>query len=407
MQERQSSGEFLTLMAAASATVAIAIDAMLPAFSDVRDHFGLPAASSDVALIITVFMAGIGVGQLVYGPLADRFGRKPVFLAGLLLYVVAGFATAFAPSLTTLLVGRFLWGLGAAGPRVVSQAMLRDRYRGDVLARAMAIILTVFLIVPTLAPVLGQAVLQLGSWRYTFAIGPIFGTLVALWSTRVTESLDESMRLALDVRSIRRSVAEVLRTPTAMGNTIALMMLTAAFLPYLASSERMYGQVYGRGSQFFLWFAATSVIMGVFTLATIRLVTRLGTKRTAMAALALLVAISVINLIATLVTAGTPNFAVFFVGTTLMVSLNTALTPLLTSRALDDVGHIAGTAASTIGALSFIGASLLSPLVDRAIDTTVTPFAIGYVAFGVIAAAAALMADRGRGRTETTLQTAI
>jgi len=199
VKERQSRGEFLGLMAAASATVAIAIDAMLPAFADVRQHFGLAATSSSSAMIVTVFMAGVGVGQLVYGTLADRFGRKPVFMAGLLLYVFAGFATALAPTLGTMLAGRFLWGLGAAGPRIVSQAMLRDRFRGDVLARAMAIVLTVFLVVPTLAPLLGQAVLQLGSWRYTFAIGPILATVVVLWSTRVSESLQASMRRPLDL----------------------------------------------------------------------------------------------------------------------------------------------------------------------------------------------------------------
>ena len=176
-------------MAAASATVAISIDAMLPAFGDVREYLGLPSDSSSVALIVTVFFAGLGVGQFVYGPLADRFGRKPVFMAGLVLYIVAGFTTTLATSLGWMLVGRFFWGLGAAGPRIVSQALLRDRFRGDALARAMAIIVTVFLIVPTLAPVLGQALLQLGSWRYTFAVGPVFGVASMLALRRRPEAV--------------------------------------------------------------------------------------------------------------------------------------------------------------------------------------------------------------------------
>lgn len=403
IEERQSRGEFLALMAAGSATAAIAIDAMLPAFAMVREHFGLGATAADAALIITVFILGLGVGQLVYGPFADRFGRKPVFIAGLLLYVVAGFATTFAPTLPLLLVGRFLWGLGAAGPRVVSQAMLRDRYRGNELARAMAIILTVFLIVPTLAPLLGQAALQLGSWRYTFAIGPVFGVFVAIWATRVTESLEPSMRRSLDPASVVRNIGEVLRTRTALGNMLALMLLTAAFLPYLGSSERLYTEVYGRGSQFFLWFAASSVVMAGFTLATSRLVGRLGTTRMTMGVFTALVLVATAFVIVTLATAGTPSFAVFVVSTILLISLTTALTPLLTSRALEDVGHIAGTAASTIGAVGFIGGALLAPFVDRAIDTTVTPFAVGYLVFGVVAAGAAAWAGTSQTTTEASL----
>jgi len=381
-------------MAAASATIAIAIDAMLPAFADVREFFELPATSSDVALIISVFMAGIGVGQFVYGPLADRFGRKPVFMAGLLLYVVAGFATTFATSLDSLLLGRFFWGLGAAGPRVVSQAMLRDRFKGDELARAMAIILTVFLVVPTLAPIIGQALLELGQWRYTFAVGPVFATIVALWSTRATESLEVDKRRAIDVRSIGRAVTEVLRTPSAIGNTLAIMMMTAAFLPYLASSERMYGEVYGRDSEFFLWFAATSIVMAGFTMSAAKSVKRFGTKRTTIGLLVLLVAATSINLLVTDFAGGVPSFAFFFVSTTIVVSLNTALSPLLASRALNDVGHIAGTAASTIGGLSFLGASFLAPFVDSAIEHTITPFAVGCFAFSVAALAFAFLADR-------------
>lgn len=389
-------------MAAGSATIAIAIDAMLPAFSEVREHFDLPASSSATALIITVFMAGIGIGQVVYGPLADRFGRKPVFMAGLLLYVLAGFATTLAPSMTTLLIGRFLWGLGAAGPRVVSQAMLRDRFDGDVLARAMAIILTVFLIVPTIAPALGQAALALGSWRLTFAIGPIFGTIVVLWSTRVSESLAVEDRRALDPRSIGRATWDVLTTRTAVANMMALMMMTAAFLPYLGSSERMYGEIYGRGSQFFLWFGATSIVMAVFTLSASKIVTTVGTRPTTMTTLALLVVASAVNLGVTLAADGVPSFVFFVSATTVIVSLNTVLTPLLTSRSLNDVGHVAGTAASTIGAISFVGASILSPFVDSAIDTTVTPFAVGSLVFAVIAAIAAFTADRSGRSTPST-----
>jgi DHA1 family bicyclomycin/chloramphenicol resistance-like MFS transporter len=383
-------------MAAASATVAISIDAMLPAFSDVREYLGLPPDSSSAALIVTVFFAGLGVGQFIYGPLADRFGRKPVFMAGLVLYVVAGFATTLATSLGWMLVGRFFWGLGAAGPRIVSQALLRDRFRGDALARAMAIIVTVFLIVPTLAPVLGQALLQLGSWRYTFAVGPVFGLVVALWSTRLTESLKPSDRRSIDLRSLARTVGAILMTRRTLGNALALMFMSAAFLPYLGSSERMYGEIYGHGDTFFLWFATSSIVMAGFTLASARAVRRVGARRTTAGAFALLLVVAVVNLAVTVGSDGVPAFAFFVVGTTLMISVQTALSPLLTSGALDEVGHVAGTAASTIGVISLLGGAMLSPLVDSAIGLTVTPFAIGFLAFSLTAALAAAWANQQR-----------
>jgi len=390
----QSRREFLALMAAASATAAISIDAMLPAFSDVREYLGLPPDSSSVALIVTVFFAGLGIGQFVYGPLADRFGRKPVFMAGLLLYVVAGFATTLATSLGWLLVGRFFWGLGAAGPRIVSQALLRDRFRGDALARAMAIIVTVFLIVPTLAPVLGQALLQLGSWRYTFAVGPVFGLIVALWSTRLTESLKPAERRPIDLRSLARTVGVILMTRRTLGNALALMFMSAAFLPYLGSSERMYGEIYGHGDTFFLWFAISSIVMAGFTLASARIVRRVGARRTTAAAFGLLLVVAAVNVAVTVISDGVPAFAFFVVGTILMISLQTALSPLLTSGALDEVGHVAGTAASTIGVISLLGGAILSPLVDSAIGLTVTPFAVGFLVFSLGAAFAAAWANK-------------
>ena len=247
---------------------------------------------------------------------------------------------------------------------------------------------------PTLAPAIGQAVLQLGSWRYTFAVGPVFGLAVLAWSTRLEETLDPADRSALDLGTIGRTMAEVVRTRTAITNAVALLMLAAAFFPYLASSERMYGEIYDRESQFFLWFAATSVAMAVVTLTPSRIVARIGTSATLRRALALLILASLANLVVTVAADGVPSFAVFFVATTLLVSLNTAITPMLNSRALDDVGHIAGTAASTIGAISFVGASLLSPLVDGAIVDTVTPFALGYVVASTVAGMAVIAAQR-------------
>ena len=142
---KQRRGELLSLLAAATAVTAIAIDAMLPAFSDVRAHFGLGDDPAQTALIVTVFISGLGIGQLVYGPLSDRFGRKPMMRIGLGIYIAAGLAATFAPTFQVLLIWRFVWGIGSAGPRTVAYAILRDRFSGDTLARAMAIMARCFM----------------------------------------------------------------------------------------------------------------------------------------------------------------------------------------------------------------------------------------------------------------------
>ena len=165
----------------------------------------------------------------------------------------------------------------------------------------MAIIVTVFLIVPTLAPVLGQTLLQLGSWRYTFAVGPVFGLIVALWSTKAHRvASSRAIAAPIDVRSLARTVGEILRTRRTLGNALALMFISAAFLPYLGSSERMYGEIYGRGDTFFLWFAISSVVMAGFTLLSARVVRRIGARRTTAGAFVLLLVVAVANVAITI-----------------------------------------------------------------------------------------------------------
>jgi DHA1 family bicyclomycin/chloramphenicol resistance-like MFS transporter len=174
------------------------------------------------------------------------------------------------------------------------------------------------------------------------------------------------------------------------------MLMSAAFLPYLGSSERMYGEIYGRADTFFLWFASGAIVMAGFTMASARLVKRFGTRRTATWTFVALIAVGVVDLAVTIASDGVPAFAFFVIATTLLISLETALTPMLTATALDEVGYAAGTAASVIGVISLLGGAMLSPIVDTAIKTTVTPFASGFLVFGVGAALATAWAVGAR-----------
>lgn len=384
----QKRSEFLALIAAASAVGAIAIDAMLPAFAEVRSHFDLGDDSAATALIVSVFIAGIGVGTFVYGPISDRFGRKPVMRAGLVIYIVAGLASTLAPTFEVLLIGRFVWGLGSAGSRTIAQAIMRDRFVGDALARGMAVIVTIFLIVPTVAPLLGQAVLSVGSWRWTFAIGPVFALLVLTWTIRLDETLAIEDRRSVAPREIAGAVKTVLTTPSALGSIVALTATTGAFLPYLGSAERIFSLIYGRGNQFALWFALNAALMGGFTMFSAWIVKRVGAEVIRRLWLAALLALAVFYVAIALATQGVPGFFVFYAMTTLVLMFETAATPLLTSSALNDVGHVAGTAASLVGAISFVGGAFLAEFVNRAIGDTVTPFAVGFVIAATVAIAA-------------------
>ena len=400
MDVKQKRSEFLALMAAATAVTAIAIDAMLPALDEVREHFGLQDTPAATAAIVSVFLGAMGLGQMIYGPLSDRFGRKPILTFGLILYVVSGIAATFAPSFGALLAARFVWGLGSAAPRIVSRAILRDRFSGDALARALAIVVSIFLIAPTLAPLVGQAVLSLGSWRYTFAVGPVFAILVLLWSSRLEETLDPQDRRSIAPRRIAGAIWTILRTPSALGSAIALTALTAAFIPYLASSERMFGMIYDRGDEFFLWFALTAAVMSGFTFLAAQIVKKIGTERTIRGWLFTLLATSAVFVVVALSADGVPGFYVFYLMTLAVVAADTSVVPLLTATALEDVGHIAGTAVSTIGALSLFGGSVLSGFIDQAIDDTVTPFAVGYLVAAIVAIVSVTWARRAQSSAQ-------
>ena len=298
-------------------------------------------------------------------------------------------ASALAPTFELLILGRVIWGFAAAAPRVVSRTVLRDKFRGDALSRAISMVTAVFLIVPTIAPLIGQAALALGSWRYTFAIGPVFALAVLLWAIRLPETLAPEDRRPLAPRAIWDAVATVLRTPSALGGTIALTALFTAFLPYLSSLERIFDQIYSRTDQFAVFFAASALTSAAVTLFTVRLVRRIGTDRTVTIWLAALIASSVVFVLVSMSNSGVPNFWLFYPVMLTVVLADGALVPLLNSQSLEDVGHIAGTATSIIGAISLFGASVLSAPINGAIDDTVTPFAVGYLMAGLIAAAAA------------------
>jgi MFS transporter, DHA1 family, multidrug resistance protein len=395
---RVGEGEFIALIAFVSALNAIAIDVMLPAFGAVREAFGLAPDATQVSLIVTVYLAGLGFGQYVFGPIADAYGRKPILYGGVVLYLLGAAGTILAPGLSAMIVFRFLWGLGAGGPRVVSRAIVRDRYHGDDMARVLAIVSGVFMIVPAVAPTVGQAMLSLGSWRYPFLFSAVFAGAVGLWSIRLKESLPADRRIPFSVHNTVASTREVLRHRTTVLMMIAMTFGMAAFIPYLGSSQLIYEEIYDRADQFAYWFGLAAVFMAIASVTASRLIKRVGSERVLGATLFGYL-IAALTFAATAVMSdGRPSFLGFYVLTTLLVVAITVARAVLTSAAMEDVGHVAGTASALIGTVTLIGGSVLGALVDAAVSGSVTPFAVSFLVFGALMIGFAVWARRSVAR---------
>jgi len=389
--DRQSQREFIVFTAAVTALGAISIDVMLPAFADVRAAYEL--IESRTALIVTMYLLGTGIGQFVYGPLADRFGRVPTLRIGLTIYIVASFITTIAPTFFVMLVSRFIWGLGAAGARVITVAIVRDRYSGNEMARIMAGIMALFFMVPAVAPLLGRVVLLGFGWRATFAVGGIMAIGIFAWSFRLSESLNPDDRRAIDLKAIWGSAKEVWATKSTRGYGLALMFGFGAFFPFLGSSERIIGDLYGRPAQFAWWFSLISIIQGAVSITMMRILRTVPAQRLLTVALTLDLSVAVIFVTWSLASDGLPPFAAFFIMLTVMVSGNAVMISVLNSLAMEHVGRLAGTAAAVLGTLTFIGGSFLAAITDRLITDNVTPFATGFLV-GISAAVVTILWTR-------------
>jgi len=229
LESKLSRTEFTLLVSMIMAVSALAVDMMLPAFGEMRTEFGLAANSNALAPVITFFLIGIALGQPIWGPLSDSVGRKPVLYAGLIIYIVAAIAAIFSPSLIALFIARFVGGLGAAAPRVISVGTIRDGYEGESMAKVLSYIMAVFLLVPIVAPSIGAGLLTIGSWKTIFLAIAVFAVAVGAWATRLPETLSPDRRLPLSFSKLAGAAGIVLRSRFVMGLTLAQTALFGFF----------------------------------------------------------------------------------------------------------------------------------------------------------------------------------
>ncbi len=385
VERRVGETEFVLLMALISALTALAIDMLLPGFAGMRQAFGLSPDATDLAATVTLFFVGNGIGNLIYGPMADAWGRKPVLVASLGLYGVAALGAALAPNLTVLLVARFLWGVGAGGPRVLTQAIVRDRFSGDAMARVMSLIQAAFFVAPIAAPLLGAGLVELGSWRWIMAFGVLTAVVTGLWSLRLQETLPVERRRSLAPKAIAGSIRAVLVTRETFLFSMSLMFISGSFFSFLSSSELIFEDVFGRGEWFVGYFSIMATFLGVMSLGINRLLKRISASRVTMVAGAGIIAFSAARVVLASTTDGVPPFWPWLILFSLTNLCIVATFPSLNSLALEPMGELAGTAASVIGFFTSVGGAVLATITDRRLGGTVAPLAVGYLLYSVIA----------------------
>lgn len=384
MSRAMSKSEFIALIAMMFATIAFSIDAMLPALPDIADELS-PDNVNRAQLILTSFVLGMGLGTLFTGPLSDTFGRKPVILIGALVYI-AGAALAWrGESLTIVLAGRVLQGLGAAAPRVVAMAIIRDKFKGREMARIISIAMLIFTLFPAVAPAIGAGIIALSNWRGIFVAFILFMVIVIIWTgTRLQETLDEQDRRPFRVKLLAEAFVEMMRHPTVRLSIMVQTLCMSILFSTLTMVQPIYDIMFGREDSFHLFFGGIAIVAGSASILNAKYVVRLGMRKIVTWTLGAHVILSLAILgLSILPLPLDLMFAVFvFWQTALFFAAGTTLGNL-NAMAMEPMGHIAGMAASTIGFLATVGAAIIAASLGQLFDGSLIPLALGVLAMSV------------------------
>ena len=391
-------GEFIVLVALLMSLVQLATTTVLPALPAIGADLGA-ARHNEVQFVVPALYLGLGVGQIAFGPLSDRIGRKPAIHVGLSLFMAGCVMSIFAPSFEWMIAGRVVQGVGIAGPRIVIVALVRDQYQGRRMARLMSFAMAVYILVPTIAPALGQVILWMGSWRDIFAAFLGVSLVAFAWlSIRQPETLPPERRRPLTPRAVGGSVLELLRLRTALGYTVATGCAFAPILAYMSSAQQIFQQAYTTGALFPLYFGILALAFGGASLANGRLVIKLGMRRLSKAAALSIATVSAIAWVPVFATGSLPPLWVFMTYMVVVFVCFGFLFGNLNALAMEPLGHIAGVGAAAVTSIATFIALPLGTVVGQSFDGTIHIQIAAFAIFGAASFAAMRWAEGGDRR---------
>jgi len=376
---RMGEGEFIALTALMMSLSALAIDIVLPALPNITEAFDI-AKGNDTQQVISLFFLGLTLGQLFYGPFADRTGRKPAFALGIAVFISGCLIASTASGFAALLVGRLVQGVGAAAMRVVAVTIVRDLYEGAEMARIMSFAMSVFITIPCLAPIVGNGIITVADWRIIFWVQLALAAMMSVWFwLRQPESLDPSKENSNSPRGLMRllnAAKEVCTTPTSCGYMIASGLIMGSFMGYLLSSQQIFSEIYGAGDLFAVYFAMLAIWMGLACFLSGRIVMRYGMRQLCYHATIVVILINGIS-IPLFFTADIPLFGFLLVMSATIFPLG-FLFGNMNAIALEPLGHIAGAASSVIGVISGLLSLVIGASIGWAFNQTVIPLFSGF-----------------------------
>lgn len=368
--------EYIVLSAFLTALTALSIDIMLPALPHIADHFALDNPN-DRQLVVIAYFIGFAIGQFFWGPISDRYGRIPVLAIGLGLFSASALGSVWATDYDWLLISRFLQGIGGAAARVTVMAIARDLFEGARMSRVMSIIMTVFILIPVLAPTIGQGLLYIGDWQLHFIFILIAGATLLVWAAlRMPETRPAHQR-ANNWSAVMAAFGQFLSNRTAVRYTLAAGMIFGCLCTFIVSAQQIIGELYQFGEAFALVFGSVALAMAAASVTNARIVLRRGMRRVCHSALIAFVGLSAVLFVTTLFVH--PPAMVFLGCLAALFFLFSLITPNLNAIALEPMGAIAGLASSMVGFVTTFLAALLGWAFGSAYDGTLVPFSLSFL----------------------------